>query len=73
VRVRLALCSLVAVAVQEADEPPRARPNVLLVTIDTLRADRLGCYGRATPPRRPRSTASLARACASSGRTRRFR
>src|SRR6185503_20601217 len=22
-----------------------ARPNVLLVTIDTLRADRLGCYG----------------------------
>ena len=27
------------------DRPPRARPNVLLVTIDTLRADRLGCYG----------------------------
>jgi arylsulfatase A-like enzyme/cytochrome c-type biogenesis protein CcmH/NrfG len=26
---------------------PAARPNVLLVTIDTLRADRLGCYGRA--------------------------
>ena len=25
-----------------ADEPP---PNVLLITIDTLRADRLGCYG----------------------------
>jgi choline-sulfatase len=24
---------------------PRPRPNVLLVTIDTLRADRLGCYG----------------------------
>jgi arylsulfatase A-like enzyme/tetratricopeptide (TPR) repeat protein len=23
----------------------RSRPNVLLVTIDTLRADRLGCYG----------------------------
>jgi arylsulfatase A-like enzyme/Tfp pilus assembly protein PilF len=23
----------------------RARPNVLLVTVDTLRADRLGCYG----------------------------
>src|SRR5262249_23245751 len=23
----------------------RTRPNVLLVTIDTLRADRLGCYG----------------------------
>jgi len=24
---------------------PRHRPNVLLVTIDTLRADRVGCYG----------------------------
>ena len=24
---------------------PRASPNVLLVTIDTLRADRVGCYG----------------------------
>jgi choline-sulfatase len=26
---------------------PTARPNVLLVTIDTLRADRVGCYGYA--------------------------
>jgi choline-sulfatase len=26
---------------------PGSRPNVLLVTIDTLRADRLGCYGDA--------------------------
>jgi len=26
---------------------PVERPNVLLVTIDTLRADHLGCYGRA--------------------------
>ena len=26
---------------------PRERPHVLLVTIDTLRADALGCYGRA--------------------------
>src|SRR5512135_3920105 len=24
---------------------PRTRPNVLLVTIDTLRADHVGCYG----------------------------
>jgi arylsulfatase A-like enzyme len=32
---------------------PVARPNVLLITIDTLRADHLGCYGyrRATSPR----------------------
>ncbi len=29
------------------------RPNVLLISIDTLRADHLGCYGyaRATSPR----------------------
>ena len=25
--------------------PPAARPNVLLISIDTLRADRLGAYG----------------------------
>ena len=25
--------------------PPPRRLNVVLVTIDTLRADRLGCYG----------------------------
>ncbi len=28
------------------DRAPDAPPTVLLVTIDTLRADRLGCYGR---------------------------
>ena len=27
---------------------PAERPNVLLVTIDTLRADRVGCYGHAS-------------------------
>jgi len=26
-------------------KPSTSRPNVLLVTIDTLRADRVGCYG----------------------------
>jgi choline-sulfatase len=30
-----------------AAPPPAGRPNVLLVTIDTLRADHVGCYGRA--------------------------
>lgn len=24
---------------------PRPRPNLLLITLDTTRADRLGCYG----------------------------
>jgi hypothetical protein len=28
-----------------AAEPPPQRPNLLLVTVDTLRADRLACYG----------------------------
>jgi choline-sulfatase len=34
-------------------EAPPLRPNVLLVTLDTLRADHLGCYGyfRDTSPR----------------------
>jgi arylsulfatase len=33
--------------------PPARRPSVLLITIDTLRADHLGCYGyvRPTSPR----------------------
>jgi hypothetical protein len=36
---------LVAVAGCRADPGPAHRPNVLLVVIDTLRADRLGAYG----------------------------
>lgn len=28
-----------------ADEPPTPLPNLLLVSIETLRADHLGCYG----------------------------
>ncbi len=27
---------------------PAAAPDVVLITVDTLRADRLGCYGAAT-------------------------
>jgi arylsulfatase A-like enzyme/Tfp pilus assembly protein PilF len=42
----LALAGLAAAAgCSHGVVPPPARPNVLLVTIDTLRADRLGCYG----------------------------
>jgi arylsulfatase A-like enzyme/cytochrome c-type biogenesis protein CcmH/NrfG len=40
----------VAVGCRRSAEPPSGespRPNVLLVTIDTLRADRVGCYGHA--------------------------
>ena len=40
---------LLAMAVSGARTPPSSadRPNVVLVTLDTTRADRLGCYGRA--------------------------
>src|SRR6266540_73828 len=43
---------LVAALVLSACGPGASRPNLLLITIDTLRADRLGCYGyeRATSP-----------------------
>ncbi len=40
----VALCSFGAARALDQSVRP-ARPNVLLVTIDTLRADRLGCYG----------------------------
>ena len=31
------------------DPPPPDRPHVVLIDVDTLRADRLGCYGHARP------------------------
>jgi len=41
--------ALLAMAVSGAQAPrgPAERPNVVLITLDTTRADRLGCYGRA--------------------------
>jgi arylsulfatase A-like enzyme len=42
----LVLLLLVAAPVRAATGTER--PNVLLITVDTLRADRLGCYGAAT-------------------------
>ncbi len=51
-RRRLALLAL-AVAAAGCGGPAPDGPNVLLITVDTLRADRLGCYGyeRDTSPR----------------------
>ena len=50
-----AVATLVAIAIvvaacgrNAADPSQRARPNVLLVTIDTLRADAVGAYGNRT-------------------------
>ena len=42
----VALLSLAVSGVPTA-RTPAGRPNVVLVTLDTTRADRLGCYGRA--------------------------
>jgi choline-sulfatase len=47
VLVPLMLASAAACRREAPEAVVRAeRPNVLLVTIDTLRADHLGCYGR---------------------------
>ena len=48
----LALLALVTAAACAKEPTERARANVLLITIDTLRADRLSCYGyeRETSP-----------------------
>jgi arylsulfatase A-like enzyme len=37
--------TLLVLAVCVFPRKEKARPNVLLITVDTLRADRLGCYG----------------------------
>jgi len=46
----LALLFLIGLSACRSEPPPQpqalpARPNILLITIDTLRADHLGCYG----------------------------
>src|SRR5215471_8980043 len=43
-RILLFLMVLVSLPF-EAQTPPRTAPNVVLITIDTLRADHVGCYG----------------------------
>jgi len=46
-RIRLLLCVMFAFAhLAVASNPPAKRaPNVILITLDTVRADHLGCYG----------------------------
>ena len=43
--VAMSFCSLTACS-------PARSPNIILITVDTLRADRLGCYGH-EPARTP--------------------
>jgi arylsulfatase A-like enzyme len=49
VRALPALLAILTVGGACGDERPAARPPVVLVTLDTTRADRLGCYGYARP------------------------
>lgn len=43
-KILFALCLCVFVAWGSGDPPPD-RPNILIITVDTLRRDHLGCYG----------------------------
>jgi arylsulfatase A-like enzyme len=45
----LALAGILLVAAIASRGSATRRPNVILISIDTLRADRLGCYGYAKP------------------------
>jgi choline-sulfatase len=44
----LVLASALSGACASAPPPPRAARHLVIVTVDTLRADRLGCYGSTT-------------------------
>ncbi len=46
-RIRLLLCGVLTLTrlAFAADPPAKRTPNVILITLDTVRADHLGCYG----------------------------
>jgi arylsulfatase A-like enzyme len=49
VRCALLLPTLLALAACDSPPGPDVAPNVVLISVDTLRADHLGCYGHAAP------------------------
>ncbi len=54
IRTAWALSSLVALSLAACGDPrPARQPSVLLITVDTLRADHLGPYASLAPPSRP--------------------
>jgi arylsulfatase A-like enzyme/Flp pilus assembly protein TadD len=55
-----ALCLVCACKKAEQTPAPVRQPNVVVITVDTLRADRLGCYGF-EPARTPNADALAAR------------
>ena len=46
---RLVLVSACLALVTACGQPHTDKPNVLILLMDTLRADRLGCYGNSRP------------------------
>ena len=52
-RVKAGFAALVALCIASACGEPEPRPNVVLITLDTVRAESLSCYGheRETTPR----------------------
>ena len=45
----LSVVSIFAGGCQQSDSPPPYRPTIILITLDTTRADHLGCYGYSRP------------------------
>ncbi|MCU0236101.1 MAG: sulfatase [Acidobacteria bacterium] len=60
--VTLAVLLITPVACRRQPAAPPAAPDIVLITLDTLRADRLGCYGHAAA-RTPVLDAFAASAC----------
>ncbi len=45
----LAVLAVISTSCQNGGKGPQDRPNVILISIDTLRADHVGCYGYEVP------------------------
>lgn len=43
------LCAALALVAVGCTPPPPSRPNIVLILVDTLRADHVGCYGYSRP------------------------
>src|SRR5512145_958109 len=48
-RLRLAACAAVVLAACSREAPPR--PNLVLITLESLRTDHVGAYGGSSPAR----------------------
>ena len=48
-RLGVALCVLIVAATAASADSARPRPNIIVITVDALRADHLGVYGYSRP------------------------